>query len=366
MKKVLFYILITVFVYNINAQIDAGNLLGLPTATDFTEISGIVGPQIGALVYNLDDDEIYRFTSTGWQIFDSDNIYNTDGTLTGNRTVTMGANSLQFDIDYPTNSDARTALTLRRSNDNNNEIGIAFRNSGNAYDAGIVLSGPNGGGTDKTAGSLVFYTGGNDGTMTNVSETLNLLDNNQIRFSAYGLGTPNFLNNSPARFLGVESDGDIVEVDASAIGSDDQLDSEVDLDTPIDVDEGGIVSPTNETTVQEVIQAIAPITSKAGRVFYPPSIQIDASANGTFTVNLYDEYVAQHTGAGIVRSISGGVSAPDIPIYNADELYYYVTFADPGVFGTISIDGDTGEMTYQIVGQPTDFNSLINVVFVVK
>lgn len=219
MKKIVLCLLCTVYTFSINAQIDAGNLLGLPTATDLAEITGIAGPQIGALVYNLDDDEIYRFTSTGWQI-----------------------------------------------------------------------------------------------------------------------------------------------------STDDQIASEVNSDNPVDVDGDA----TTENTVEDVIQDIAPITSKAGRVFYPPSIQIDASTNGTFSINLYNEYVAQHTGAGIVRSETngspapGGTAAPDIPIYNADELYYYVTFADPVVFDNIRIDGDTGEMTFDIVGRPTDFNSLINVVFVVK
>lgn len=152
-----------------------------------------------------------------------------------------------------------------------------------------------------------------------------------------------------------------------AADSDAQNASEVPLVTNVDVDEGAATSPVLETNVEEVIQAIAPITSKAGRVFYPPSIQIDASVDGTFTVNLYDQYVAQHTGTGIVRSIDGmGEVAPNIPIYAANELYYYVTFADPSVFGTISINGDTGLMTYQIIGRPVDFNSLINVVFVVK
>ena len=46
-------------------------------------------------------------------------------------------------------------------------------------------------------------------------------------------------------------------------------------------------------------------------------------------------------------------------------LYYYVTYYDPTVFDNISIDAN-GVMTYDIIGQPADYNSLINVVFVVK
>lgn len=155
--------------------------------------------------------------------------------------------------------------------------------------------------------------------------------------------------------------------------TDDQFDDEVPLRTPIDVNNvSGDPNAGNETTVQQVVQAITPITSKNGRVFYPPSIAIDASTNGNFTVNLYDEYVKQHTGTGtapgetLIRSEIAGTPAPDIPIYAANELYYYVTFADPDVFSNISINGTTGLMSYTIIGRPVDFNSLINVVFVVK
>ena len=151
-------------------------------------------------------------------------------------------------------------------------------------------------------------------------------------------------------------------------GTDDQRDDEVPLQTPIDVNNvAGDPNAGNETNVQQVIQAITPITSKNGRVFYPPSIQIDVSTNGTGrTLNLYQEYINQHTGAGIIKSTIGGTAAPNIPVYAVDELYYYVTFADPAVFTNISINGTTGIMTYDVIGQPADFNSLINVVFVVK
>ncbi|WP_241461456.1 hypothetical protein [Aquimarina macrocephali] len=192
---------------------DANALMGLPAATDLAEINAIIGPTIGSIVFNLDDQEIYRFTSTGWQ----------------------------------------------RS-------------------------------------------------------------------------------------------------------TDDQLDSEVNLATPIDVDESGETTPTLETNVQQVIQAIAPITSGAARVFYPPSIEVPVATNGTFTLNLYTQYTAQFS-----SPTATSPSAPDIPVYAANELHYYVTFADPTVFntGTMSIDAN-GVLTYTVIGQPADYNSLINVVFVVK
>jgi hypothetical protein len=172
------------------------------------------------------------------------------------------------------------------------------------------------------------------------------------------------LNGSNVLQIDIEN-GNSTTVDLSSLdnsGTDDQFDDEVNLRTAIDVDEGGVASPTSETTVQEVINAIAPITSKAARIFYPPSIAINASSNGTgLTVNLYAQYTAQY---GTPAVASTGAPAA-VPTYAANELYYYVTYADPAVFDNMSIDAN-GILTYDIIDQPNDYNSLINVVFVVK
>ena len=117
--------------------------------------------------------------------------------------------------------------------------------------------------------------------------------------------------------------------------------------------------------MEEVIQAIAPITSKAARIFYPPSIAVDASANGTgFTEDLYPQYISSIWRPPTVSS-AGAPAA--VPTYAATDLYYYVTYADPAVFNAnraMHINA-SGVMTYDIIGQPADYNSLINVVFVV-
>ncbi|GAA4270709.1 hypothetical protein U6A24_00010 [Aquimarina gracilis] len=234
MKKLPLIISIFILSLNIHGQIgpnDAGALMGLPQATDLTEINNILNPQIGSVVFNLDDEEIYRYTGTtnGWQIATDD----------------------QFDDE----------VELR----------------------------------DPT------------------------IDVNYD--SAAGTGT-----------------------------------------TPI------FITPAPETDVQEVIQAIAPITSKAGRVFFPPSIEIDASVNvNGETIDLYQAYLDQYSlnpPGTILSAVSNG-APPRIPVYDADELYYYVTYADDTIFRNISIT-ELGVMTYDIIGQPTDDNTIINVVFVVK
>ena len=152
------------------------------------------------------------------------------------------------------------------------------------------------------------------------------------------------------------------DVPLSSLGTDNQTASEVNLDTPVDMDEGGEPSPTSETTVEAALQAIAPITSKAARIFYPPSIAVNASTNVTGAqLNLYAQYTAQYGSPAVA---SAGAPAA-IPTYGPTELYYYVTYADPLVFSNMSIDAN-GVLTYDIIGQPTDYNALINVVFVVK
>ena len=209
MKKFIFLLLINSIGISSYSQIDADSVMGLPTATNLAQINAIVGPQIGSIVFNLGDQEIYRFTSTGWQ----------------------------------------------RS-------------------------------------------------------------------------------------------------------TDDQNASEVNITTPVDVDGDAI----NETTVEAMIQSIASITSKSARIFYPPSIAIDASTTGTGrTVDLYNEYIVQF---GTPTAASVGAPAT-IPTYTRTELYYYVTFADPTVFNNISIAAN-GVMTYDVIATPATYNSLINVVFVIQ
>ena len=73
------------------------------------------------------------------------------------------------------------------------------------------------------------------------------------------------------------------------------------------------------------------------------------------------------------EDINKDAGAPSaVPTYLRTELYYYVTYADPTVFETdsgdpnfMSIDAN-GNLTIEVENLPSDYNSLINVVFVVK
>ncbi|SEB38793.1 hypothetical protein SAMN04489761_0361 [Tenacibaculum sp. MAR_2009_124] len=53
----------------ISAQIDANSLFALPRATN-TEMLGITAPNTGSLLYNTDDNSIYKFNGTNWSAID--------------------------------------------------------------------------------------------------------------------------------------------------------------------------------------------------------------------------------------------------------------------------------------------------------
>ncbi|WP_276165816.1 hypothetical protein [Zobellia alginiliquefaciens] len=206
--------------------------------------------------------------------------------------------------------------------------------------------------TNGNAGHIAI-SGGN-------AITLNVNDADSDPANEYNTGFAVVGNN-----LRLTDGGGSRNVPLSALGTDDQYDDEVPLRTAIDVDDAGKSAAqgyTEETNVQEVIQAIAPITSKAARIFYPPSIEVDASTNGTGrTIDLHAQYVAQF-GSPMVASNAAPAA---IPTYANTELYYYVTFYDTAVFDNVSVNA-SGVMTYDVIAQPASYNSLINVVFVVK
>ncbi|WP_405383414.1 beta strand repeat-containing protein [Maribacter sp. LLG6340-A2] len=104
------------------------------------------------------------------------------------------------------------------------------------------------------------------------------------------------------------------------------------------------------------------ISNTRPNIFYPPSIAVDVATTGTGrTIDLHAEYLSQY---GTPSVASAGAPAA-IPTYANNELYYYVTYYDPTVFANVSVDA-VGEMTYDVISTPTDYNTLINVVFVAR
>ncbi|MGB5190004.1 beta strand repeat-containing protein, partial [Robiginitalea sp.] len=275
-----------------------------------------------------------------------------DGSVTNEVNTAFGVNGGNLEIT-DSNSTLSVALSSLGSDDQILSTSGAAGNiqieNGNTLNLNV-----NDADADPANELQTLSQSGTDVTLSDGGGTISVADNDND--SANEIQDLDLTGNT----LTITDNGSATPIDLSTYldNTDDQEGTEVNLTVALDSDGDGV----NETTVEESLSAIAPITSGAARVFYPPSIAIDASTNGTgFTVDLYAQYIAQFENVP-VRSPGAPL---DIPTYAATDLYYYVTLADPAVFSNMSIDAN-GVLTYNIIGQPSDYNSLINVVFVVR
>ncbi len=254
-----------------------------------------------------------------------DNIYTADGTLGGNRTVTMDGNDLTFDsgsgsnfiIDGFTGSSESNPIFQIDRNSNRDLKFFHADDNNNGYwkigtNDGIALE------VDDTDGEGIYLDfAGDVGIGTSTPDRKLDVEGGQVRFSDYGTGT--YEDTTAIYLLGVEADGDLIEMN----------------------------------------------TAKNSRIFYPPSIPIIANATGTnLTLDLHQTYVDLFEGSD--PSFVKSTSAPGaIPTYAQDELYYYILDYDTSVFDNVEIN-DNGVMEYDVIAVASDNCSFINVVFVVK
>ena len=99
--------------------------------------------------------------------------------------------------------------------------------------------------------------------------------------------------------------------------------------------------------------------------FYMPAISFDTSTNGTYSKELYNEFVKQlSTSGGLVVPSAGAPAKVLATVPKASDLNYYVTAYDDKVFRNISIDAN-GRMQYEIIGIASD-STFLNIVFVEK
>lgn len=104
--------------------------------------------------------------------------------------------------------------------------------------------------------------------------------------------------------------------------------------------------------------------------FYMPSTVLPTDENDTasfdgtkFKVNLYDEYKKQF---GLTGNIAVSDNTAKLPIYNSNELYYFVTYYDNTVFDDVKISA-TGELTYKLkAGFIYTEKTFMNIVLKVK
>lgn len=393
MKKLIITIALLIFCISVNAQIEGTSIPSIPELTAI-EMGTISNPNYGSSVFVTDDQKVYTYTTSGWVTTLGDNL--------GDHTATESLKMNTQDIDFTTGevnfgSNVRQMLNLYQTTYG---IGIQsttqyFRSGGHfawyrggSHNSSILN---NGGGTtlmildnvgnlglggiDPThkmdiasatrtgthaSAGLPLYVTGNIGESstgiefrhTNGTQGIGLGYN-----SIYGAGsnTNQDLNIIPkgSGEVGIGTTAPSAKLDVNGSARVRTLAASADTDELVSADSDGNLRKVNSL--------------KASKVFYPPSIAIDASTPDPATnrtIDLHAQYIAQF-GSPVASS------AGTIPTYTATELDYHVTFADADVFGdgtnvlNMSVDAN-GVLTYRIYSSPADYNALINVVFVVK
>ncbi|MDR2816174.1 MAG: hypothetical protein LBB62_05675, partial [Proteiniphilum sp.] len=115
-------------------------------------------------------------------------------------------------------------------------------------------------------------------------------------------------------------------------------------------------------TEWRLINNVSSASAQVNNWFYMPPIAFatDQDKQGE-TKDLYALYKAQFE-TPVFKSNGAPTSIPYIPV--ADQLYYYITYADPAVFKINSIS-EKGIMNYDVTAAATEA-SFINIVFVLK
>ncbi|WP_461444812.1 beta strand repeat-containing protein, partial [Maribacter sp.] len=275
----------------------------------------------------------------------------------GAAPVTVDLSALDTDTDDQTVD----GLTF---NAGTGELAISLEDDG-AAPVTVDISGVST--DDQTVDALTFNSGTNELAISLEDDgaapvTVDLSDLDTNIYNSDGTLTANRAVTQGAFDLNFDANTLVVSGDDNRVGiGTDSPSTELDVNGSARVRTLPASADTDELVTADANGNLRQVNSlRASKVFYPPSIEIDASTNGTFSIDLYAQYIAQF-GSPVVSS--GGT----IPTYLASELDYHVTLADPSVFntGTMSIT-PAGVLTYTIIGQPADYNSLINVVFVVK
>ncbi|MDR0824453.1 MAG: hypothetical protein LBN74_05120 [Prevotella sp.] len=116
---------------------------------------------------------------------------------------------------------------------------------------------------------------------------------------------------------------------------------------------------------------------KTKQFFYMPSCNIDlagqTAGDTEYYYNLYDEYKRQFTNnttnnpqfVSSDSSIPAVSSLKDNRVYNKEELIFVITYYDPDLLKSVSVDSN-GKMSYKLLSTTLTAKSFLNVVFIVK
>lgn len=188
----------------------AQSMTGVPVSTLVYVNSIATGSQTGNAI-NIDSVGYYYYNGTAWVKLHNPtnsiaaNIYNADGTLTGNRTVSQAGNTLAF-TGTATNAFSvdNTTFSVDAAN---NRVGVGT----SSPDTKLTISTPDGSfGLNHTNGTinLKTYIGSGAGYLgTTTANDLSLITNNTVRMTATSTGSVGVGTPTPSATLDVLSKG---------------------------------------------------------------------------------------------------------------------------------------------------------------
>jgi len=95
-----------------------------------TEISALSSPAEGSMIYNASTKKINFYNGAGWLPMDGESIYSSDGTLDGNRSMDLNANTFRY-LNGEVVFESNTTLQVK---------GMLLDKDGDTGSAGQVLS----------------------------------------------------------------------------------------------------------------------------------------------------------------------------------------------------------------------------------
>lgn len=184
------------------SQIDVNSLMTLPTAADISEINSVTNPNIGSIVFNLDDGEVYRYTGTtnGWQKgFSEPRVY-VGSFIISQTSLVQNITGLPFKPSTITFTAHANVESFNINSDNdvgNNNTGI--NNSFGSMNGFARLESD---GTTRTQN--VIYVGGHGNSINDISRFSSDVDAVAIR---YGSQNGDFLGSITSKVTTFNTDG---------------------------------------------------------------------------------------------------------------------------------------------------------------
>jgi hypothetical protein len=334
----------------------AQSMTGVPVSTLIYVNSIATGTATGTAL-NIDTVGYYYYNGTVWTKLSTPvNIYNADGTLTGNRIVTQGANTLAF-TGTQTNAfsvDGNT-LSVDAAND---YVGIGTATP----DTKLTINAPdNSFGLNHTNGTvkLKTYIGGGVASLgTTTTHDLRLMVNNLQKMSIttggnVGIGTMSPTNklaivgtNAQPSAQGTANTNATLRIDGSSNHS-------LDFGTYINSPYGAYISTQNKTGAAGLPLVLNPTGGNVGVGTDAPDHTLDVNGNVRFrsvapVTSANNSGILLADGGGVVSQISTNdfVGSLKIPgnIFSAEQTTDVPTnlagnnIENNVVFGTVNIN----------------------------